>query len=143
MTFEIAAMVRLIFGSAVCALLLASCSSAGTTGKVIAETSSAANGVTALVTVDSGGATTSYVYRVYLKDKGSNGAFEVLRMSGSEPSVVWRQAEIFVQIRCGKIFSYHNFHDVINGGNVHDRINVRLSTTSLCRTTTTGNSHEQ
>lgn len=89
---------------------------------------------TALVTKDgSGGATTSFVYRVYLKEEMRT--VEVLRAIRVERlDVEWKSGIwLTITMPCGDILAFQNFHDVTDiDGKMIARVRIVLDSGGPC-----------
>lgn len=117
----------------ICLVVFAACSDRlEPRGNVIAS----AEGpfATALVTEDgSGGATSPWVYRVYLQD--SKRAVEMMRAIKVENlDVEWMgRSQLLIRMSCGQILSFHNFHDRLDvNGDFIERIGVLLESHGPC-----------
>lgn len=91
--------------------------------------------VVAITTKANYGATVPYVFRVYLQQTHSpDDADELLRAD----NVIGLQIEweasgaLLIRMRCGRIFAYRNFSDIIEDGELVARIPVRLEAAVLC-----------
>lgn len=124
-----------------CVLVLALLAAAGCHGaeKIVGDpvqTVESPDGVaSAVVTKANGGATVSFVFRVYLRKVGASAAVEVLRADKTEGlSVTWADdRSVVVKMPCGRIFAYQNFFDVLSDdGRLLKRGAVQLETAGLC-----------
>ncbi|MGA9794153.1 MAG: lipoprotein [Rhizomicrobium sp.] len=115
------------------AVILSGCGQKGMSGDVLAESKRADGNVRAIVTRYDGGATVSFVYRVYIQD-GSGEANEVLRADHVVGlSTIWSGDILQIAMQCGRIFSFSNFSDVLDGsGNLKEVIPIKLQVNGLC-----------
>jgi hypothetical protein len=120
------------------ALSLCGCTSRGNeiVGDVIQTVGSSEGDAVAVVSKDGAGATTSFVYRVYLRAPESGIAAEVLRVDkASGLSVSWSSANhVLIHLSCGRIFVFRNFYPIVRAdGELLHTVDVRLDAGGLCQ----------
>lgn len=114
------------------------CSSHGDAviGEVIESNSSPTGDIVAVISRDSGGATTAFVERVYLRIPASGMAQEILRADrASELKTSWQSAdELLIHLSCGRVFAFKNFYSIIGvNGELLRTVGIRLEAGGLCR----------
>jgi hypothetical protein len=104
-------------------------------GDVVQSISSPNGSVVASVTKTGMGATVPFVYRVYLRQSGSQNNSELLRADNvSDIRVTWESDQhLVISMPCGSIFQFVNFFDVLDrNGEFNYRIGIRLDTSGIC-----------
>jgi hypothetical protein len=91
------------------------------------------NGPHAILVRDNGGATVSFVYRVYVVPQSGKPG-EVLRADHvAGLSLRWIGHDLQIGMKCGRIFHYANFWDALDAqGQLEEVVPIRLKTNGLC-----------
>lgn len=90
---------------------------------------------TVLITKAGYGVTVPWVYRIYIQPSGSNRVFEVLRADKVQDlNAVWEPDDVLaIKMKCGRIFSFQNFFDVLSAeGKLVKRLIIKLETSGPC-----------
>jgi hypothetical protein len=111
------------------ALMLAACQPQRTTirGDVLSKAADPSGAVTAILTRDgSGGATVSFVYRVYLRGSPKDDPVEVLRADHADPELTmdWTaKGTLLVHLGCAHTFAFDS-HPYVNGAQAYVRLDM-------------------
>ena len=101
----------------------------------VVDTKSSPDGaVVATIERDNGGATTSYFYRVLLRQKNGD-ATEILSAYDTEPvALTWQSNDLLtLAMPCGKVVNFRNFFAVIDAAKQTGRdIEIKLDNSGLC-----------
>jgi hypothetical protein len=115
-----------------CAATLQGCGRESIAGDILKQ-ESISDGRAMLITRDSGGATTAFVYRIYIRSKDGK-ASELLRADHVVGlSVKWRSNALQIGMKCGRVFHFSNFYESLNAdGTLNQTIPVTLEPGGLC-----------
>jgi hypothetical protein len=117
-----------------CALFLSSCRETNLPkGKVLSRVISPDGHAIAIITLTEGPATVSDGYRVYVSGTSSDRLIaEVLRMDkGNTPRVVWSNAGLRIEAKCGQIYHFSNFAVIETTAGVQ-KLPLHLENDGLC-----------
>lgn len=110
--------------------------SASVTGEPEINKWNSSKDVKAVVTKSGYGATTSFVYRVFVSSTDNDGAQEILRADKlGTIDISWENDNtLLIQVPCGRIFKFQNFYDVLKkDGELIKRVSIVLSNNGICK----------